>query len=582
MKKGNKILYLFVLAVMQLCYTVSAQQIAIDKGVRVEGIWCFPLITDPSQYLFLPDRSVLSLNEKNQPQFSFVQYVNPADTGKSAISTITKASGGGVLHFLVLYDTDEKKISRAQAKLKELLNNDSAKLRGPIIFKEGRYALVSSIVNPETGQTERKLMSVGAAPVLQGSRIALSFELDATRATLLMESFKTTTPDISIIFDLTFSGIMDAYNAKMTVDWTEVQKYEKIGGGATVYFVSAELEKIYESLRRTGAIKLETIGQDDKMQVIVDEAYKKVTDMMFQRVEPEQAPAAQNGLGEMLSGLVGNSGGGAASSGSSFGFGAHFAYKRKDQNFSGKTVLDFNSRSATERHHYVTFNIGDFYKKYGQDEGYFRTVSLYQPELEMRNINVTVDGEIYKEFDKMINSVSVTLRKKHQNGSQTFREVNIQKATVQQNKPVVMSYGSVGDKDKAEWFKYEYKAQYNFVGGRNYQTEWKENDYPAINLFVPYSRKQITLEADWDAIKANNVRAISVKVSYPFLGEVKTADITVRPGDDLSKKYFDVTLPNGQYEYEYTIRWRMKDNTEKVATGKTEVDFLVLDAIPGK
>lgn len=562
---------------------LEAQQIAIDRGVRVEGLWCFPLITDTLQYLYLPDRSMLAVDDKRQPQFSFIRYVTPATLANGDGSSIVKAGGGGVLHFLVLYDTDESKIKKAQERLKELLNNDEVKLKGPVVFKEGRYALVSSVINPETGNTEKKLMAIGAAPVLQGSRIALSFELDPERSTLLFESFKTATPDVSIVFDMTFSGIMDAYNAKMTVDWAEVQKNEKISGGANVYFVSAELEKIYEELRRTSAIKLETTGQDDKMQQIVDEAYSRVTDMMFRRAEPEQLPPAeQSGLSSLLGGLIGNSGNGAASSGRTFGFGAHFGYKRKDVKLSGFSVLNFNSRTATDRHHYITFNIGDFYKKFGSDEKYFRTVSLYNPEFEMRQVYVSVDGQLVPEFDKMINSITVTLKKKHQNGSQTMREVTILKSTVAENRNLMMSYGSVGDMDREEWLNYEYRAQYNFLGGKTFQTDWKQQNNSMINLFVPYSRKMIKVEADKDILRSANVRAVSVRISYPFLGEIKTLDFTVKPDDDLSQKYFDITLPAGQYEYDYTIRWRLKDNTEKVATGKNDNELLFIDVIPAK
>lgn len=561
----------------------ASQQIAIDRGIRAEDLWCFPLITDSTQYLYLPDRSMLGLDEKKQPQFSFIRYVTPSATAATDGSSIVKAGGGGVLHFLVLYDTDEKKVAKAQERLREQMNNDEIKLRGPVVFKEGRYALVSSVINSETGNAEKKLMAIGAAPVLQGSRIALSFELDPERSTLLFESFKTTTPDVSIVFDMTFSGIMDAYNAKMTVDWAEVQKNEKIGGGANVYFVSAELEKIYEELRRTSAIKLEATGQDDKMQQIVDEAYAKVTDMMFRRAEPEQLPSAeQNGLSGLLGSLIGNSGNGAASSGRTFGFGAHFAYKRKDVKLSGFSVLNFNSRTATDRHHYITFNIGDFYKKYGSDENYFRTVSLYNPEFEMRQVHVGVDGQLLPEFDKMINSITVTLRKKHQNGSQTLREVTILKSSLSDNKNLMMSYGSVGDLNRQDWLNYEYKAQYNFLGGKTYQTDWKEQNNSMINLFVPYVRKIVKVEADKDVLKTANVRAISVRITYPFLGEQKTLDLTVKPDDDLSQKYFDVTLPAGQYEYDYSIKWRLKDNTEKVFTGKNDTELLFIDAIPAK
>lgn len=561
----------------------ASQQIAIDRGIRAEDLWCFPLITDSTQYLYLPDRSMLGLDEKKQPQFSFIRYVTPSATAATDGSSIVKAGGGGVLHFLVLYDTDEKKVAKAQERLREQMNNDEIKLRGPVVFKEGRYALVSSVINSETGNAEKKLMAIGAAPVLQGSRIALSFELDPERSTLLFESFKTTTPDVSIVFDMTFSGIMDAYNAKMTVDWAEVQKNEKIGGGANVYFVSAELEKIYEELRRTSAIKLEATGQDDKMQQIVDEAYAKVTDMMFRRAEPEQLPPTeQNGLSGLLGSLIGNSGNGAASSGRTFGFGAHFAYKRKDVKLSGFSVLNFNSRTATDRHHYITFNIGDFYKKYGSDENYFRTVSLYNPEFEMRQVHVGVDGQLLPEFDKMINSITVTLRKKHQNGSQTLREVTILKSSLSDNKNLMMSYGSVGDLNRQDWLNYEYKAQYNFLGGKTYQTDWKEQNNSMINLFVPYVRKIVKVEADKDVLKTANVRAISVRITYPFLGEQKTLDLTVKPDDDLSQKYFDVTLPAGQYEYDYSIKWRLKDNTEKVFTGKNDTELLFIDAIPAK
>ena len=575
-----KLMFLTFLSVgILLC---KGQQISIDRGLQLEGIWCFPLVTDTNQYLFLPDQSMLGTNDKLEPQFSFIRYVNPTAASTSGgENSIADAGGGGVLHFLVTYNTDEKKIARAQERLREKLNNDEARIKGPIIFKEGRYALVSSIINPENGKSEKMLLAMGAAPVLQGSKIALSFELDPQRSKLLLESFKTTTPDVSIVFDLVFSGILDAYNAKMTVDWAEVQKYEKISGGATVYFVSAELEKIYEELRRTSAIKLETVGEDDRMQKIVDEAYSKVTDMMFQRVQPEQVPAAdQGGLNSMLSSLIGGGGDGALSSGKTVGFGAHFGYKRKDIKMSGYSVLNFNSRTATERHHYITFNMGNLFKKYGADANYFRTVSLYDPEFQIRQIFVGVDGSIIPEFEKMINNVTITLRKKHQNGSSTFKEVTIKSGTLESNKDLMMTYNSVGDVDREKWLQYEYKAQFNFLGGKTYETDWKVQSQSMINLYVPYVRKVIRVEAEQEVFIKKNVQAITVRIEYPFLGGVDVKEFTVRPGEDLSKKSFEVTLPNGQYDYKYKIRWRLKDRTERIFSGVNDTEILFIDEIP--
>jgi hypothetical protein len=560
--------------------TVSGQQISIDRGVRVEGLWCFPLTTDSLQYLFLPDKSTLALDEQKNPNFSFIRYVSINDSARNPDRTITKAAGGAVLHFLVTYDTDENKIKAAQAKLRELKNNDEVILRGPVVFKEGRFALVSSILNPANGKTERRLMSMGAAPVLQGSRIALSFEMDPEMSTLLLESLKMSTPDVSIVFDLVFSGLTDAYNAKLTVDWTEVNKYEKIGGGVTVYFVSADIEKIYEELRRTQAVHLETAGNDANMENLVNTAYGKLTDMMFRRVEPEQVPASdQGGLAGLLGGLFSNNGNGAFSSGKTYGFGAHFGYKRKDIKTSGTSVLTFNSRISVDRHHYITFNIGDIHKKYGQNKAYFKSVDLDDPDFQKRDVYVGVDGALLPEFDKMINNITVTLRKNHQNGSTTLKEVNIVKTTVAEPRAISMSYGSVGDTNRMAWLNYDYKTQYNFKGGKTYQSDWATQNAAMINLFAPYERRVIRLEADKETLLSNNVRATTVRIEFPFFGEKKIMEMTVRPEDDLSKKEFDITLPAGQYSYKYLIRWRMKDGTEKSSAGENDTEILFIDMI---
>jgi hypothetical protein len=527
---------------------------------------------------------MLAIDEKKQPQFSFIRYTSVNETPVAMPEhSISKAGGGGVLHFLVTYDTDERKVRSAEARLKELLNNDEAKLRGPIVFKEGRFALVSSILNPANGKTEKRLMSMGAAPVLQGSKIALSFELEPAFSKLLLESFQMSTPDVSLVFDLVFSGLTDAYHAKLTVDWNEVYKHEKISGGVNVYFVSADLEKIYEELRKTNAIKLESAGEDTKMEALVTTAYTKITDMLFRRLEPEQVPPVdQGGLGGLLSSLFSNGGNGAFSSGRTFGFGAHFGYKRKDTKMSGSSVLNFNSRISSDRHHYITFNIGDFYKKYGQNTDYFKTVSLSDPDFEQRDIYVGVDGELLPEFDKMINNITVTLRKQHQNGSTTLREVKIIKNTLSDSNQISMSYGSVGDVDRLAWLNYDYKAQYNFKGGKTYQTDWRQQNAAMINLFTPYERRVIRLEGDGELLRSKNVRATTVRIEYPFFGEKKVMEITVKPEEDISQKFFDITLPQGQYAYTYLFRWRMKDGTERTSTGTNDTEILFIDMLPDR
>jgi hypothetical protein len=556
---------------------VHSQGISIDRGLRVAGLWCFPLSNDSLSWLYLPDRGLLAMDEHRKPQFSFVRYVNAPTASADADATVTQAGGGAVLHFLVTYDTDEGKIEDAEQKLKELFHAP-IKLKGPIIFSSGRYALVSSTINQENGKEEKKALSVGAAPVLQGSRIALSFELDPERAKLLLESLKMPTPDISIVFDMVFSGLTDAYNAKLTVDWDQVNKSRKMGAGVNLYFVSADLEDMYEEMRRAGTIKLETQGEDDKMQSLVNEVYAKVTDLMFQKVEPEQLPADEKkGVDGILDQLFGYNG--VFSSGKIFGFGANAVYKKKEIRSSGTSVLSFNSRHSTERHHYITFNIGDFYKRYGQNEDYIRTISLADAAYQIRQVAVAVDGDLLPEFDKLINNVTVKLRKQHEDGSITMDEVNIVKGSLEKPLPV-LKYDHVNDKDQAAWLNYEYNAQFSLRGGRAWETGWKKTDLPMVNVLVPYERRVIRLDADKDLLIAKSVRAVTVKVEYSSMGELRTSEITVKPEDDLGQTKFEIILPPGEYKFKYTMTWQLRDGSRKSVTGETDSALLFLDAMP--
>ena len=136
----------------------------------------------------------------------------------------------------MLLDTPQPLIHDAEKALREKYKKDEIALRGPIVFQDGRYTLVSSILKsvPEASaagdggagseKVEHAVIATGRAPVLEGNRLALSFDLDPERAALLMQSFQMNTPDVSLVFDMTFDGLSDAYDAELTIDWSEVKQ----------------------------------------------------------------------------------------------------------------------------------------------------------------------------------------------------------------------------------------------------------------------------------------------------------------------------------------------------------------------
>lgn len=557
-----------------------AQQILLDQGVRANGLWCFPTATDPRQYVYLPNVSRLARDEADRSQFSFVRYVvNQASEGAET-SSITSAGGGGILHFLVLYETPQTVVTAAQQALRRDLRDDAITLRGPIIFQAGRYALVSSIIS-SSNSPERHVLATGSAPVVEGNRIALSFDLEPKQANLLMQSFAMNTPDVSLVFDMTFQGLTDAYDAELTIDWSEVHKTEGFNAGGSVYFVSAQVEKMVDELRRNNAIRLRSSGSDSAMEALLSTVYNKLLELMFRRVEPERVPAGQRGgLLDALAALT-DSRTGPLSSSRTTGFGAYVGYQLKDMKSEGRSVLNFNHRATVERHTFITFNIGDFYRRFGSDPNYFRTVNVGDAAFQQREVQVALDGSLLSDFDRHINNVSITLRKVHQSGEQTLRELVLDRQKLSgPAKPLRLIYGWDQDDDRAAWLNYDYRTSWSFKGGGTYQTEWSTTDAPMIDLFAPYVRHTIQIVGDYAALKSKGVRAVIVQFEYAFFGERRRAQpIVIRPDITVEDAKVELTLPQNRLDTDYTITWQFAGGRNVVSRGHDASGIIFIDDI---
>jgi hypothetical protein len=569
----------------------AAQPVLMDRGIRAAGLWCFPVASDSLTYVYLPASARLAEDEKGRPQFSFVRYVvnTPGDSARSA--TITEARGGGILHFLVLLDTPQSMIHDAEKALREKFKKDEISVRGPIVFQDGRYTLVSSIlkspVTASVGDAEggaptmkREVIATGRAPVLEGNRLALSFDLDPEHASLLLQSFQMNTPDVSLVFDMQFNGLSEAYDADLTIDWSEVRSTKNFSAGASVYFVSADVELGFDEMFKNHAIQLRSSGADASMEGLLNTVYSKLLDLMFRQVEPERVPSdARGGLMDALSMITGPNG--ALGARKTTGFGASVGYQLKEMRSEGKSHLYFNHRSNVERHSYVTFNIGDFYKRYGQDNRYFRAVNLGDPTFQQREVHVGVDASLIPDFERYVNTVTVTLRKDHQGGEQTLRELVLDRATVKKGvDDLRMVYGWNGDQDRIAWLDYQYRTRWSFKGGGAFETEWTKTSAPMIDLFAPYEHRTVQLVGDGGALKAKGVRAVVVQLDYPFFGERRRPQMVVRPEASMEEKLVEITLPLGQPDYDYVVTWQMEGNRRLTDKRKDASGLIFVDELP--
>lgn len=570
---------LFAYIALLFSISIVSQQIYIDQGTQVNGLWCFPLHNDTNTYLYLPTQARLALDEEKHPKFSFMRYITEKPSEDST-NSVSEAGGGGILHFLVLYDTPQEQIVEAEQMLKEKLENEEVTIKGPVIFENASYTLVSSILNKDSKENERQILSVGTAPVMENSRIALSFEVSPLNSKLLLESFKMDTPDISLIFDLQFSGLSEAYDATLEIDWSEVKKSKSFGAGGNIYFVSADVELGLDELFKDNSIKLITNGSDDKMESLLNTVYEKLLELMFEPIQPAIVPEAERaGLMDALTAMVGPDG--PLSSGNTFNFGLNASFQMKELRVEGQSRLFFKGRSTVNRHHFITFNIGDLHQTYGKDTRFFRDVPIWDPAFQQREVFVGVDGELEQEFEKMLNSVTLSLRKKHANGNETLAEVFINKESFKDYEGnLSMRYLNQGDSIRTDWLTYEYKTVWKFKGGGAYESDWHAENGAMVNLFTPFERKTIYLDGDLSTMNDQEVRAISVQINYPFFNQIKKDRMTIRPTDKLEEKSFEITLPNTIEEVDYTITWLRKNNPPISKKGKDKYGLIFIDELP--
>ncbi len=556
---------------------VTAQQVLLEGGVRAGDLWCYPMASDPQSYLYVPDRAALATDDEGRPQFSFITY-----SQSDKMSGSSKTDGGGILTFLVSYGVSAERRTRAQRDLVRLTDNRDAVLRGPVLFQSGSFSLVSSVLSGR-GEATRAVLTAGRAPVLEGNRIALSFELDPERSTLLLGSFQTATPDVSLVFDMTFIGIAPAFDAELKVDWSKVHQNQAFNAGGSAFWVGAEVEAMFDEMRRDNAIELRSSGSDESMEALLGTVYDRLLKLMFEPVQPLQLPPdQQGGLFEALAKLA-KPNQLAKLAGKTTGFGLGVGYKTRSVRDSGHTVLRFNHQSALERHATIAFNIGDLYRNWGDDRAFFRTVYLDDPTFDLREVQVRVDGALQPELERFVNSVSVTLEKLHQDGTQTLRELVLDARTFSGSAPDLrFVYGWRGDDDRDRWQDYRYRTQWSFRDGGSYDSGWVESDTPMINLYAPFQRLPVQLVGDSATLLKRDVRAVIVEISYPFFGSSRRQQRVVRLDKPLEEEVIELTLPRDEIKYDYRITWHLAGRDNLTTSGTDGSGLVWIDNLPSE
>jgi len=252
----------------------AAAEVALDEVVQAGRFVLYRDHADPHKYYYVPDAPRLATKRDGTPEFTFIKY-----------SKTDGATKGGIIHFLVTWGLTEGELSTAESALR--LKDPQAKIAGPVPFKEGTFKVVSATAG-EGGIFSRKIVGEGKAPIMPGQKAAVSIALTEEGASLLWESFKNPTSDISVMFALKFAGVTPAFQAKLKVNWDKVYTQHDIKlhaeGTIKVVKLQADVRAILEELRQKGAIQLDVVGENESMQKMLDAVYGHLITLMCEKV----------------------------------------------------------------------------------------------------------------------------------------------------------------------------------------------------------------------------------------------------------------------------------------------------------
>ena len=541
-KKGTEVFFVFFALTFLLIGAGLQAEVLLDREpVQVARALLFRDHADEHGYHYMPLAPKIATWPDGKPKFSFIQYVR---TGKE----IT----GGILHFLCTFGLTQTELKEAEQELTRI--DKDGKIIGSVMFVSGQFYIISASAG-EGGIFSRRVVGTGKAPLLAGSEAAVSIALTEEGSTLLMESFKKPTSDVSVQFLMTYQGLTPAYQALLTVDWDKVYNHQDFKAKVGNFLVSAQIQKIYDELREQGAIKLEVVGEDTKMDELLDTAYNTITKMMFEAkpVKPEEMGQAQ---ASTSSSRLGNL----------FGI-AHFGYYQKQVNLSGKYTVDLTRRKRDQREVPLTGNIGGVYQQYGKSSEFFSVVDLDDPTFEERTINVILDGEDLQTFQQFLNFAGITFKKEYESGEMkpVTEDLIFDRTKFGQNgNKLSLKYRRKGDQTE-KWLEYEYKPIWSYAGGLEVAEDWIKTSQPVITLTPPHKYRYIEVLAEEENMNRNGIIRIAVQFRHKNFGRQLQKEVVLRKGEPLNINYVYFHEPNN-LEYEYNITWLFKDNT-RVSSG---------------
>lgn len=271
----------------------EAQQVLLDEGVQAGDLMVFPTMGSgyeaSDEYYYVHNSVQLARSPSGEPEFSFLRFVDNVRP-EEGVDVQREGEGGGIVHAVVQLAVEESTLREAENELGRL--RPGARIVGPVIYRSGTFGLVSSFLE-EDGEWTRRVVGLGKAPVLEGSRAAVSIRLTKQGSKILWESFRMPTPDVSFRFEMEVAGLRSPTRVLLEADWDRVYNQQAFQVGIAGTFLAGEVSGEFDKLRNEGAIRIVQVGTDEDVEKAVDLAYNKLLKIMFEPVGGSDLPGLE-------------------------------------------------------------------------------------------------------------------------------------------------------------------------------------------------------------------------------------------------------------------------------------------------
>ncbi|EPC01617.1 hypothetical protein L861_16495 [Litchfieldella anticariensis FP35 = DSM 16096] len=538
-------------AALFLPVAAPAQVIDYDAGVLViQGVQVFQDAGDPQQYYYLPQFPRLSHNDAGNLELLMMQIVSADEQPDSGL--------GGIFHALIEFSLPEDLRVAVEAELQE--QRPDAELVGALPLLEpneeeaaalGSFRIVSATLDSDADEVSNRVLTSGPAPLRPGSKAAVATRLTPEEASVLMDTLRGATSDLSVSIRGFYEARVEGYNAIVDASMETIYEHDSSIFNYQQQYTRDQVRDIVDELHQEGALNIEVFDRSEGLGIEADDLEKilelltdKLIEVMFdtetgwsQVPEPEQAVTQDQIRGRLEQGwfqsIFSND------EDQPYYTDNQYVVKRRENVRVARFHLDL-SRSTTLRVPFdSTGNLGGFYEAIDEEtrSRHFRIIVPGEDVArQSREVLFQIDGEIAEAFAGSFNGVAVNVRRKGPDGEADFtRTLRFTPDVIEsENGLQAVTFFRQGHPD-VDWLEYEYQAAWSMRGGDEPlrvppdETEWIAASDGLVALSPPLEREEIDLDVISDGFEELGIAAVEIELASRRQGEPQyLADVLIR------------------------------------------------------